>query len=265
MSRARVLGLLLAALLSTVLAVSWAPAAWGGDASKPGDNAAEAFNEKDGKSVFELAFDVRRVSNGVVDQTNSAVAYANCENCQTVAIAVQIILVAGSPDVVSPQNIAVAVNEDCISCQTLALAYQFVLGGGEPLEFTHEGRKQLKRIQREFKKLGKKKLTDDEIRTRAGELADGIRDVLANQVVPRSAGSKDDEGDGPPPDGDPPGSENRDETEAGPQDGQAPPQSTEPEAPAQEQPPQTTEQQRPPPPTTTTPAAPEGSQPPKTP
>lgn len=33
------------------------------------DNAAVAINQKDGSSLFKFAFDVRRVMNGVVDQS----------------------------------------------------------------------------------------------------------------------------------------------------------------------------------------------------
>lgn len=263
MSRVRIFTLLLAALLSTVLAVPWAPAAWGDDEPKSGDNAAQAFNEKDGKSVFDLAFEVREVSNGVIDQTNSAVAYASCENCQTVAIAVQIVLVAGMADVVTPTNIAVAVNEECSSCQTLALAYQFVLGGGDPLEFTKEGRKRLKDIQRQFKELGKSGLTVDEIRARAQELSNEIRDLLATQLVPR----RDDDEDERDRSGD---SRNLDEDEqngTAPEDPQAdetaPQDPAEPQGPAPEPlPPETQEE---PPPATTEPAPEDGANPPTTP
>ncbi len=260
----RILTLLLVALLSAVLAVPWAPAAWGDGEDRPsGDNAAQSFNEKDGSSVFDLAFDVREVSNGVVDQTNSAVAYASCENCQTVAIAIQIVLVSGMADVVTPSNYAIAVNEECTTCQTLALAYQFVLGGGRPLEFTKEGRRQLKRIQRAFKELGKSGLTVDEIRAKAQELADQIRALLDTELVPAKDRDDDGEDDDDDRDGD-----RRDDARESDDDGTTtpaePPESqpapgdpAEPYDPSQGPPPATTEEA--PPPTTTEPAPEDGA------
>ncbi len=261
MSRSRIPTLLITALLRAVLAVPWAPAAWAQDDAKPGDNAAQAFNEKDGKSVFDLAFEVREVSNGVVDQTNSAVAYASCENCQTVAIAIQIVLVSGMANVITPTNIAVAVNEQCISCKTLALAYQFILGRGEPLEFTKEGRKRLKEIQREFKKLGKSGLTVDEIRARATTLSNQIRQLLATQLVPSGDGDEGDEEQDRPP-GDEAGEPGEDGAVPPPDDETTPQDPAQPQDPTVEQPPPTTEQ---PPPTTTEPAPQDGATPPASP
>src|SRR4051812_20487356 len=60
------------------------------------DNSAIAINTEDNSTVFEFAFDFRRVLNGIVDQTNVAIAYASCTNCTTIAIAIQIVLVAGT-------------------------------------------------------------------------------------------------------------------------------------------------------------------------
>ena len=80
------------------------------------DNAAVAVNQKDGSSLFKFAFDIRRVMNGVVDQGNAAVAYSSCEECQTVAVAIQLILIMSDPDVVSPENLALAINYECTLC-----------------------------------------------------------------------------------------------------------------------------------------------------
>ena len=158
-------------------------------------NVAEAVNEKDGSSVIDVAFEVRRVSSGVVDQTNVAAAYSSCESCQTVAIAIQIVLVSGTTDTIAPVNVAVALNEDCTTCQTLALAYQFVFGTGDVLEFTKEGRRMLKDIRKELESLGKSGLTVDEIRLRAEDLRLRIQDLLATQLVPRDDEDDDDDED----------------------------------------------------------------------
>lgn len=190
--RSRLLALFLAALLCLPSAFV-APLAGADEGDEA--NLAQAVNEKDGSSVFDLAFEVRRVSSGVVDQTNAAVAYANCESCQTVAIAVQIVLVSGTADTVAPTNVAIALNESCTSCQTLALAYQFVFGTGDVLEFTKEGRRMLRDIRKELRQLGKSGLTVDEIRAGAEELRLRIQELLATQLVPRGDRNDDDDDD----------------------------------------------------------------------
>src|SRR2546421_7615949 len=97
-----------------------------------GDNTAIAINTKDGSSIFKLAFSIKRVAGDVVDSTNAAVAFASCNDCSTVAVAIEVVLVTGDPSTVTPTNLALAMNVDCQSCITVADAYQFVIGtGGE--------------------------------------------------------------------------------------------------------------------------------------
>lgn len=187
----------LAALLAALLCLSpLAPPvmAQGSDA-----NTAVAVNEEDGSSLIDVAFKIRRVSSGVVDQTNEAVAYASCESCQTVAIAIQLVLVSGGADTVAPTNLAVAINDRCTTCQTMALAYQFVFGSGGVVGFTPEGQKRLNEIRKELRGLSKGELTNDEIDARVSDLTAQIDEVLATEVVRRGP-ARDredaDEGDG---------------------------------------------------------------------
>lgn len=152
-----------------------------------GDNDAQAINTEDGSSLFAFAFDIRRVADGVVDQTNVAVAYASCEQCQTVAVAIQIVLVTGDADVVNPENVAVAVNENCTSCDTLASAYQFVIGGDGPVRFTAEGNRRLREIRARLRDLerreGEEGLTTADIQAEIDAIIVEVRDVLTNDLV----------------------------------------------------------------------------------
>src|SRR4051812_44308721 len=111
---------LLAVLVAVVLALTGAAPA------VAQDNTAIAINQKDNSSQIDVAFDFRRVMNGIVDQTNAAVAYSSCNECQTIAVAVQAILVVGDVNVVTPTNLAIAINQNCTTCMTVALAYQWV-------------------------------------------------------------------------------------------------------------------------------------------
>jgi putative peptide zinc metalloprotease protein len=186
-------------LLLLVLLTALGPAAGtarADDANGNGDdNAAVAINLKDGASVFRFAFELRQTMNDVVDSTNAAVAYSQCENCRTVALAVQVVLVASDPSVVMPENVAVAVNYECTSCETFAAAYQFVIGTDGPVEFTTAGRTELNRIRKELRFLIREDLPFDELQARIDELMDRLRWVLDNELVPADGDGDDDEGE----------------------------------------------------------------------
>jgi putative peptide zinc metalloprotease protein len=185
---------LLRRLSTVVAAVAVATcAAWSSPATAGADTSAVAINTKDGSSVFRLAFSVRKVMSDVVDQQNAAVAYSSCESCQTVAISIQVLLVASDPEVLEPTNLAIAINDACTLCQTLASAYQFVIGTGERLTLTGEGRQELQRIRKSLQELGKSGLSIDDIQTRTDALMDDLRHVLATQLVLKKPGPDQDE------------------------------------------------------------------------
>ncbi len=183
---------LFAALLLTVGVA--APAAAKGNDSPTND--AVAVNTKDGSSVFKLAFSVRSIESSVVAPENAAVAYASCTNCQTIAIAVQVVFVIGSPDVFTPENVAIAINENCSFCDTLATAYQFVVQSSVPVRLTHDGKRQLHDIFKALQDLDGSGLTALEIQAKVDELMQQLAQVLATEVEPIPG--KNDEGrDGP--------------------------------------------------------------------
>jgi len=167
--------------LLVLLAGAWyAPAAVASD-----DTAAVAVNTKDGSSVFRLAFSIKKVAGEVVDNTNAAVAYASCESCRTIALSIQIVLVTGNPDTVTPQNVAIAINENCTSCETLASAYQWVLGTDEEnVRFSPEGRHAINEIRKELRGLGKTDLPVDELQARVHQLMIRLGTVLRTELEP---------------------------------------------------------------------------------
>ncbi|HUR52312.1 MAG TPA: hypothetical protein VMZ11_09325 [Mycobacteriales bacterium] len=94
---------------------------------RPGDTQSLAVGDKDGASVYDVAYAVVTVTDGSpVTNANQAFAYASCSFCKTVAVSFQIVLVVGQADVIVPVNTAVAGNADCISCVTTAMAVQLV-------------------------------------------------------------------------------------------------------------------------------------------
>lgn len=150
-----------------------------------GDNLALAVNTKDGSSVVRFAFQVRRVMNSVVDETNAAVAVASCENCRTIAVAIQIVLIVNDPDIVSPTNLALAYNIECTSCETLASAYQYVFTTGGQVMFSPEGWRQIMEIRKAVQDL----LRDDSldivaIQAELDVLMDQLSEVLISELRP---------------------------------------------------------------------------------
>ena len=194
----RLLRLLALLLVAAVAALAPATTAWADDddgGGNSGDNLAQAVNEEDGGDVFDLAFDIRRVMNGVVDQTNTAVAYSSCSNCRTIAIAVQVVLVMGPAETVNPENVALAINENCTTCETLASAYQIVLGTGGPVRFTREARNQVREIQEALAALGDSDAPIADIKAEADRLVADLKAVLQTGLVPVREEEDDDDDD----------------------------------------------------------------------
>ena len=179
--------LVLVALLLAFVAPGSATAAGG-------DNTAVAINVKDGSSLFKFAFSIKKVTGEVVDNSNAAVAYASCENCRTTAIAIQIVLVSGSPGTVVPENLAISINESCTLCQTFATAFQFVIGVEDPsVGLTKEGKRQLREILREFKALNGEDYTLEEFHARTQALGQRLRTVLQTELRSRRPDEPEDE------------------------------------------------------------------------
>ncbi len=149
-----------------------------------GDTTAVAINTKDGFDVFKLAFQIRRATGDVVDNGNAAVAYASCTSCETVAIAIQVVLISGDASTVAPENLALAINESCDLCQTLASAYQFVLTAEGNLHFTAEGNKRLAEIRQALLDLKKSDLPITDVQAKLDALMDDLADVLSTELVP---------------------------------------------------------------------------------
>lgn len=177
-------------LLIALVGAWYSPAALASD-----DTAAVAVNTKDGSAVFRLAFSIKKVAGDVVDSGNAAVAFASCQSCQTIAISIQVVLVTGDPEVVTPQNFAIAINQNCTSCETLASAYQWVLDTDEEnVRFTPEGRLEINEIRRELRALGRSGESIEVIQARVKELMLRLGDVLRKELEP--VGRPEDSGSG---------------------------------------------------------------------
>jgi putative peptide zinc metalloprotease protein len=173
-------------LLSLLAALAIAGVAHAATFSSSKTNAAraEALTTPDA-SVFDLALGYRENDTDLVDEANSAFAHSTCDGCRTVAIAFQVVIVQSRPSTVTPENVALAVNEECNSCSSLAIAHQFVVGKGEPARITSRGRKQLLAVGDDLLRIERsyKDLTDAEIESRADADAAKVRSILSTELV----------------------------------------------------------------------------------
>ncbi len=168
-----------------------------------GDNTAVVVNTHDGQSRFRISFKIVRTSSDVVDNGNAAVAFSSCEGCRSVAIAFQVVLVSSDPSVVTPINLAIAMNFECIDCESLASAYQWVLGTDGRVHFTPEGSRAVADIRRQLSDLLHSELPIEEIQAILDALAEDLERVLSDELA--TAGPPDvsadhvTEGDSSPP------------------------------------------------------------------
>jgi len=172
--------LLLAAIVALVLAGGLATPA------QAQDNTAIAINTKDGTDIFKTAFKIVRVNQDVVDQSNGAAAFNSCEECQSVAIAFQIVLIFSDPAVVSSENLALAINYQCDACIAFAAAYQWLLTTDGPVHLTPEGNQRMAEIRKRLQDLAKSDLTVDQLQAELDQIKTEIADILATELVPAS-------------------------------------------------------------------------------
>ena len=147
-------------------------------------NVASAVNTKDGKTVYAIRLKIVQTSADTVDSTNVAAAVASCNDCTTVAIAFEGVLVSGDPSTVDPTNLALAYNVNCSGCTTVAEAYQAVVQSSTRVRITGAGRREIAAVRRELNALRKQDLTYDEIVARVAALEARFAAVLQNEVVP---------------------------------------------------------------------------------
>ncbi|MEA2192952.1 MAG: putative peptide zinc metalloprotease protein [Solirubrobacteraceae bacterium] len=173
-------------LLTLVAALSLGAVAHAASFTTEKNNAALAQPTKAGASDFDMAFGMRENDTDVVDEQNTATAYANCDDCRAVAIAFQIVIVQSRPSTITPLNLALAVNEGCSGCKALAIADQFVVGKGEPARLTSRGRSQLLAVADSLLAIEKsyRKLTNAEIEARTASAADKVRAILDAELKP---------------------------------------------------------------------------------
>jgi putative peptide zinc metalloprotease protein len=89
-------------------------------------------NQNDGKVRSDGRLQGKTMHNGNVQPVNQAYALASCTNCQTYAVAMQIVVYPKSATTVAPVNEAIALNYHCTGCNTVARALQYAIPTDDP-------------------------------------------------------------------------------------------------------------------------------------
>lgn len=169
-------------------------AATGGGGGGGPDNAAVAVNTNDESSEIKVSFQVSRTNAEAVDPANAAVAYSSCTDCQTVAIAIQAVIAWGDPSIVSPINLALAVNENCTLCLSYADARQHVITSDVP-NFSAEGNQRIAALRRDLQELRqewkKGTLTTEQLDARIDALSAELGNILSDEFTAASAAAAD--------------------------------------------------------------------------
>ncbi len=91
------------------------------------NNEVVVINTVDGRSAQRSGVGVARVTGDDARNQNAAAATSSCNDCRTVAVAAQAVIIQRTnASVIAPRNFAIALNANCVNCQTAALAYQLV-------------------------------------------------------------------------------------------------------------------------------------------
>ncbi|MDP1794924.1 MAG: hypothetical protein Q8K63_12395 [Acidimicrobiales bacterium] len=172
-------------LLILIAAVAFVVGPTAGARAEDPKNDATAVNTEDGASVFRFALSIRQVTNGEIDETNTATAQASCVDCATVALAFQVILVSGDANVVVPENRAEATNVDCVECLTYAAATQIVVDV-DGKELTENGKRRLKELDKRMREVEKNadSMTDAELLQAAQDAEKELIAIFDEELVP---------------------------------------------------------------------------------
>src|SRR5437764_8098508 len=91
------------------------------------------------------------VASDTVASTNLALAMSvNCTGCHSAAVAVQVLIVFGSPSVFVPANVASATNGGCTACAAYAYAWQDVVQEPGPAYLSPTARMEIAQLRQQI-------------------------------------------------------------------------------------------------------------------
>ena len=100
----------------------------------PGGPRNEVGLKNSDKMRFKARASIRlhRITTDEVKPVNVASAVGSCTDCQTIAVAFQVVFYKRGTSNIGPENVALAENIDCTRCVTVARAIQYVIPVDDP-------------------------------------------------------------------------------------------------------------------------------------
>lgn len=123
----------------------------------------------------------------VANQNLAVARSTDCTGCHTVAVAMQVVLVEGSPNDFEPANAASASNANCDSCTTFAYAYQYVLEPGRPVYLSSGAQQTLATLRGEADSLAASDLSYLDLKAQLDSLFDQFVQTVSEDL--RAAGT----------------------------------------------------------------------------
>jgi Fe-S cluster biogenesis protein NfuA len=142
--RRRILTVVFAALLALAIAVLPASAVGG-------NNVVIVDNTTNGGKLVDSSTQVIPVPMDTVTSGNVAIAInSDCVGCHSTAVAVQILIVRGTPSYFTPGNAAAAANGACDSCGAYAYARQHWIQTSSDAHLSSTARQQIAQLREEI-------------------------------------------------------------------------------------------------------------------
>lgn len=157
------------------------------------NNVVIAQTSGDGSSLVRSHTQVAVAGGNTIESANIATALGtDCTGCHSTAVAVQVLLVTGSPQYFAPQNAAAAVNGGCTSCGTFAYAWQYTPQVDRPVMLTPEGRQEIAALKDEIDATAASIVPDSLssdllLQTELDTLTSQLKDVVDSEVAAAGA------------------------------------------------------------------------------
>lgn len=156
-----------------------------------GDNFVQVVNRKDDRLRVRGSIQINHIEGDNVSPLNEALAYSQCDGCQTIAVALQIDLVSRDATSVTPQNYAYAINYQCTGCTTVARALQYVIPVDDPDQVPDEVRELQRRMDAELRQASRDPHeTLDEAEARVDTVVGQFQDLANSLYEQRDAQSQ---------------------------------------------------------------------------
>jgi hypothetical protein len=160
-----------------------------------------AENADDKRFMARASIKFRKLKGDDIGPVNIAFAQGKCTDCQTIAVAVQVVVYKRGASNVHPQNVALAANVGCTRCVTVARAIQYVIPVDDFDDVPDNVKRLVQRLDKELRFFESMRsideLTSDEAAARlqraVGEFAE-LNQYMVDLMTRKTGENDEDEG-----------------------------------------------------------------------